>query len=231
MADAPPPGRATVKLPGLGPVDRKWLVIAGAGGVILVGYMWLRRRANNAAAGAVDPATGSVGDTGFNNPVPGASGSDTIDNTTPGTITTNAQWVNDAATRLGDLYDAQFVIATLGKYLDGQPLTHDEANLVRSAWAVSGHPPVGDPPIILSQTTSTPGGPTPTPPPGSTTGTTTDGKVYVTVVAYKSPNPPWNSTLSGIASHEHTTVAHLLALNPSITNPSVIHVGQRIRVK
>lgn len=41
----------------------------------------------------------------------------------------------------------------------------------------------------------------------------------------------WNTTLWGIAKHYNTTVAQLLKLNPSITNPSLIHPGQRIRVK
>lgn len=37
--------------------------------------------------------------------------------------------------------------------------------------------------------------------------------------------------LTGIASNHGTTVANLLKLNPSIKNPNLIYVGQKIRVK
>lgn len=52
----------------------------------------------------------------------------------------------------------------------------------------------------------------------------------VTVARYTTKNPPWNSTLSGIASHYNTTVSALMKLNPTITNPNVIRTGQQIRV-
>lgn len=53
---------------------------------------------------------------------------------------------------------------------------------------------------------------------------------FVTVVPFTSRNPPWNSTLSGIAGHTGTTVSALLKLNPGISNPNIIHPGQQIRV-
>lgn len=53
----------------------------------------------------------------------------------------------------------------------------------------------------------------------------------VVVAPWRRRNTPWNSTLSGIAAHEHTTVSALLRLNPSIHNPNVIHTGQKIRVR
>jgi LysM repeat protein len=52
----------------------------------------------------------------------------------------------------------------------------------------------------------------------------------VTVAKYTRNSPVWNSTLSGIASHYHTSVAALLKLNPGIKNPNVIYPGQQIRV-
>jgi LysM repeat protein len=52
----------------------------------------------------------------------------------------------------------------------------------------------------------------------------------VTVVKFAGNPPPWNSTLSGIASHEHTTVPAILALNPSIKNANLIFPGQSIKV-
>jgi LysM repeat protein len=52
----------------------------------------------------------------------------------------------------------------------------------------------------------------------------------VTVAKWTSHNAPWNSTLSGIAAHYHTTVANLLKLNPGIKNPNVIYAGQKVKV-
>lgn len=69
---------------------------------------------------------------------------------------------------------------------------------------------------------------TPTAPPKQAPAQTAQ---YVTVVKYTSKNPPWNSTLSGIASHYHTSVGQLLKLNPSIKNPNLIYPGQKVRYK
>jgi LysM repeat protein len=66
--------------------------------------------------------------------------------------------------------------------------------------------------------TSAPASATPTPVPTSAPGTTTT----YTVVA--------GDTLFRIAVRFNTTVARLLTLNPNITNPSLIYVGQRITV-
>lgn len=52
----------------------------------------------------------------------------------------------------------------------------------------------------------------------------------VTVAKWTAHNAPWNSTLSGIAAHYHTTVANLLKLNPGIRNPNLIYAGQKIKV-
>jgi len=78
------------------------------------------------------------------------------------------------------------------------------------------------------------GGPASIPPGPSGTGTPPT-VVYaptrtVEVTKYWGPTPAWNSTLSGIAKHEGTTVAQLLTLNPSIKNPNLIYKGQQIRV-
>lgn len=75
--------------------------------------------------------------------------------------------------------------------------------------------------------------PTPTPTPVSTLpppASPPPRPHTVTVEAYTRNNTKWDSTLSGIAAHEHTTLQALERLNPSITNPNIIHVGQQIRV-
>jgi LysM repeat protein len=53
----------------------------------------------------------------------------------------------------------------------------------------------------------------------------------VTVAEYTTKNPPWNSTLSGIAKHYNTSVSNLMRLNPWIKNPNMIHKGDKVRVK
>lgn len=93
--------------------------------------------------------------------------------------------------------------------------------------------------------TTTTGSTTPTTgtthPTGSTTPTTTPPKpvtpspgqhyITVTVGKFTEPNPPWDSTLSGIAAHYHVPggYAALAKLN-GISNPNLIHEGDKIKV-
>jgi len=70
-----------------------------------------------------------------------------------------------------------------------------------------------------------PPAPAPKPKPKPKPKTTT-----VTVAKWTPTHTPWNSTLSGIAAHYHTTVAALLRLNPGIKNPNLIRPGQKITV-
>jgi hypothetical protein len=56
---------------------------------------------------------------------------------------------------------------------------------------------------------------------------------YVTVVVkpYTDKNPPWQSTLSGIAAHYHVAGGYqALAKLNGIQNPNLIHTGDRIKV-
>lgn len=92
----------------------------------------------------------------------------------------------------------------------------------------------------LGQAPTRPSVPTPAPPPPAskppaskppaTHPTSSPASQYVTVARYTSRNAPWNSTLSGIAGHYHTSVSALMKLNPSIRNANRINTGQRIRV-
>lgn len=54
---------------------------------------------------------------------------------------------------------------------------------------------------------------------------------YDIVAQWLPVNSPWNSTLSGIASHEGESLSFVERLNPTITNPNLIHPGQQIRVQ
>jgi hypothetical protein len=156
-----------VNLPGVGPKPRRTVIIAAVAGVALVGLVVVyrkRRAAQNAGlaggatgAASLDTATGSVGPDGtlYANPAP--TFRDTNVDTTGGQVpTNNAQWAN-AALALMPNWDTAFVQVALGKFLDSQPLTSDEANAVRVAEGLVGPPPQGNLVIIMATTASTPG--------------------------------------------------------------------------
>jgi LysM domain-containing protein len=85
--------------------------------------------------------------------------------------------------------------------------------------------------IIGQQPGPTPA-PTPAPIPSPGTGTPVPGRRFVRVTPYPKgvyrPVNDWSSTLTGIASHEKTTVPNLLKLNPTVHNPNLIYTGQKI---
>lgn len=175
----------TVKLPGIGDVETKYVWSGAAVVGVIVAYAYYKR--SHAAATAstaatttpdpnsIDPATGitygeeaaaaaagSSGSAGYNNPNPAASGYNSVSGVS--TISTNLDWSNAVTTALETLgYDSGFIGSTLGKYLAGQPLTADEAALIRTAWAYVGKPPSGSTGINLGGTTTPPAGTT-TPP-------------------------------------------------------------------
>lgn len=135
-----------ITLPVVGTFDRRWLLAAGGAVAVVVGAAYLRQRANPAVVPEVDPATGSEADGGlYENPAPV-----TQDDAGAGQFWTVHAWVEDVAQRLGQLYEPSWVVTVLGRWLAGQPLTNDEADLVRSALALRGDPPGGAPPIILT---------------------------------------------------------------------------------
>lgn len=92
-------------------------------------------------------------------------------------------------------------------------------------------PPPGHPPAIFCAKGMMPdghGGCMPIP--GGGILPTPSNSQFVSVAKWTPQNAPWNSTLSGIANREHITLNRVEQLNPSITNPNLIHVGQQIRV-
>lgn len=142
-----------VDLPAIGRVDKKYMYAALALVVGIVGYAWWNRRASAAAdTPTVDPTTGSqdpASGGAYVNPRPVQS---TIDQTSD-TIDTNVEWTQAVTEKLSLMfYDATFIATTLGKYLARQPLTTDEADLVRTAWAFQGKPPEGPDSFTLSNT-------------------------------------------------------------------------------
>lgn len=153
----------TVTLPGVGPVERKWLIGGGVAALAYVVYRyWKASHAAPADTGSlIDPQTGlpysaeNLSTGGYVNPNPVTS----VDTTTGSEIRTNAQWVAAVVEALSNIgTDPSWTGAVMGKYLASQPLTSDEANTVRVAWAFKGKPPEGPNTFTLATDQSTPGG-------------------------------------------------------------------------
>lgn len=210
-----------ITLPGIGPVDKKWVLAGGAAVVGIVGYAYFRRGSGAADTPETVQETPDAGgdistDSGYGN-MPGATGNSNGSWTQvdPDTIDTIQEWTADVVERLsGADWEPNFIYATLGKWFACEGLTEDEKRLVRAALVAGGTPPGGAPPIKSAIPTPTP---TPTPPPDKRpppTPTPTPvprpappkpsppaGYVQVTVAKYTTVRPPWNSTLWGIAQH------------------------------
>jgi hypothetical protein len=203
----------TISLPIAGEVKKTWVYVGGAVVAGVVGYAWYAHRQNTAAAAGTAPEDlvdygGGVQTAAAGTTTPGlANGNTSTDTTDPSTLppTTNAAWFNRVVDYMGGIgYDPTVVASALGKYLAREGLTPAEADLVRVAVGALGTPPVGEFRIIPIGTPSTPIPPAPTPTPVPTpTPKPAPAPVYysVTVVRYTSSHPPWNSTISGIASH------------------------------
>lgn len=225
-----------IKVPVIGTTKRKWVYVAGAAVAVIVGYVYISR-SRNAGTVTVDPALGSMNADGtYTNPHPVTSVDTSVDTTDGGAITTNDQWGTLVIADLtqGELeWDPTFVATAIGRYLAGEGLNSDEANVVRVAWARRGRPPVGNPQIILLQTGPAPGSgdptpPPPPPPPAPPTPAPAPPRRYVIVRAFTRTNPPWQSTLSGIAGHSGRTVGQLASWNGVAAPAYVIHTGQKI---
>jgi hypothetical protein len=153
-----------VNVPGVGSVDRKW-VIAGLGGVaaIVVYAYWRRSQApEEEPLGEGDTYAGDdyTPDAYVGAEQPG--GATYVPDVEDTTINTNAEWAQRVVDLLeGVGYDRNKAAATIGKYLAGQPLDTTEKILVQAAIGLLGNPPGGALPIIS--------GPTPTVPTPTTT--------------------------------------------------------------
>jgi hypothetical protein len=96
----------------------------------------------------------------------GVYGAGTGEPPAPLTATTNAQWVQAAVTALSQQgYTGSQVLAALGLYVTGQPLSASQEQIVTAAIGAEGYPPIpgtsGYPPAMNAGSTSTgnnPGG-------------------------------------------------------------------------
>jgi hypothetical protein len=175
----------TVSLPGIGPTKKIYVIVGGAGIALVVAYMYYRHAQAASANDTTDTGTGedyagtgtdgSDAYSGAYGSISGTSGSDYYDSVTA-TPTTDQEWVALVEDYLNYL-EQDYLVTTLGKYLDKKGLTADEAATIRSAWAVAGHPP-GNQSIILATDSSSPGTvTTPDVPTGLKVGTTTSSTV------------------------------------------------------
>jgi hypothetical protein len=177
-----PGGGKDVNVPGMGKVDRKWVLagLAATAGIVVYAY-W---RASQAPIDEA-PEEGdqyASGDDYTPDAYIGATqpGGETYDpNDTENNLpTTNAEWsqrVIDALESVG--YDRANAAQTVGKYLAGQPLNAAEKLTIQVAIAMLGNPPAGALPII-----SAPAPPT-TPPPA------TSNKLATPTMRYSAGSP------------------------------------------
>jgi len=150
---------ATMKIPGIGPVEKKWVYIGGAFVVGIVGYAYWNKSRADAAESEVSDYTEGPGyamDSGVDEFVnPGGSQAPVEEDyvTAP---TTNAEWAQKAVGVLVDTgYDPIEAATAVGRYLARQTLSSTQANMIRAASAQLGPPPVGDYPITITSTTPT----------------------------------------------------------------------------
>lgn len=154
----------SVKVPGVGPVKRDYVIVVGLGAVAAVGYTYLRRPkpGSDLPLDPIDPGAGLIENTPqyASTGDPGLYGADTGpgQDYVPGRFILNSQWqqyVVDYLTQNGT--ERLTADTAVGKYLDHQRLTTTEQNLIRIALGAAGNPPQGTY-TILSEI---PGGTTP----------------------------------------------------------------------
>lgn len=145
-----------IRIPGLGEVPRTYVYVAAAAVAGIVGYAWFTSGDDEESADEypVDEGDLGYGDDSYVNPAPGGS---TVDSepVDPDSLppTTNAEWTTRAVAYLESIgYTATTVLATLGKYLNKQPVTEKQADIIRAAIAAIGPPPQGEFFIIPSKT-------------------------------------------------------------------------------
>lgn len=154
----------TVKVPGIGPVEKKWVYVGAAVAAGIVGYAYWNKAQANAAESEVTDYTEGPGyamDSGVDEYVnPGGSQAPVVEDRNPAPQS-NIEWGQAAIEFLSDQGFEGGAVA-VGLYMTRQNLTSTQANMIRAVHGAIGPPPVGDYPIRI--TPGTPSTPTPTPP-------------------------------------------------------------------
>lgn len=150
----------TVKIPGIGPVEKKWVYVGAAAAVGFVGYAYWNKSRADAAESEVSDFTEGPGyamDSGVDEYVnPGGSQEPVVEdrNQAP---QNNIEWGQDAIEFLNDNGFEGGAIA-VGLYMTRQDLSSTQANMIRAVHGAIGPPPVGSYPITV-----TPNAPPPKP--------------------------------------------------------------------
>jgi hypothetical protein len=150
----------TTTLPAIGKVKTTYVYVGLALVAGIAGYAYWRRSRDGVSADGTDGGlyadtrTGSAlpSDT-YANPAPnadGQSGTGIGGDSSWRAPATDQEWTQQAVEKLA-WYEPGYVSTTAGKYLARQPLSPDEASLIRELWAQIGHPP-GNQPIIAATT-------------------------------------------------------------------------------
>lgn len=141
MSDA-----GTVKVPGAGPVRKRYVYAVGGVAGAYVLWRWWRSRSAPAAPVDAQVDTGSTIDSGV---VGGAASGNvqyagsTNPSSNPDAILTNAQWTAKAQESLGAVWDPQTIATIAGKIIADVPLTASEVIIAQAILAAAGRPPEG----------------------------------------------------------------------------------------
>lgn len=151
--------KGEVKLPVVGPVDKRILIGVGAIAAAFVGWKYYQARMAP-PADDTEPVDPGFEDPGVLPPVDGAAPGDNNfgipDNSTPTqdsfgfTGTTNSQWTQYVATQLSqsDTWSYTVVVTALGNFLNNKPLDTTQQQIVQAGIALAGYPPEGSHVII-----------------------------------------------------------------------------------
>jgi hypothetical protein len=147
----------TVKLPGVGPVDKKWLYVGGAAIAGIVGYAyWNSARSSNSEVSDYTTPDYAMDESVDEYVNPGGSQNPVEEDYNPDP-TTNTQWGQKAVSILIDLgYDGVAAALAVGKYMARQNLTSVQADMIRAAQGQIGPPPSGNFPVDSTPTPTTP---------------------------------------------------------------------------
>ena len=146
---------SAVTIPGIGPVDKKWVWAGGAVVAGLVGYSFFKSTGSSTPDTIEETIPDGAGEDvadGWGN-VPGKSG-DSSGHWGPDgdqDPRTAAEWTQQAVDKLSAMgWDAQLVATAIGKWLGRQGLTVPEQEIIRTAKAVMGPVPgySPEPPIL-----------------------------------------------------------------------------------
>jgi hypothetical protein len=240
-----------VDVPQVGPVNKRIVVgvVVGVGGFVGYRYWQAKKTATatdsaaatdttnpdftntnsdpSAVLGAVSP-TNSFGDSSTGTTTPIADSSSYGFNGT-----TNDQWTQYAASQLAqaDQWSYADIVTALGLYLEEMPTTPMQQQIVSSAVAVAGYPPVGHHVLISTPVTTTP--PVAAPPATSTSGgpVGVPGKATVSNITKTSATFTWPAVPNAVGYIVNTDAKTYKVTGTSKTVADYKTPGKRYNVQ